>query len=392
MRKFRISAYILFIISLFIKYISSKYSYIVENYYSKNIDIYIVKFLSKLNSTFSFSYFEILIYIFVLSIIISIIYLISKGFKGKKAFFSSLKNIILNYIGVLCFIYFLFIILWGINYNRESLIESIKDEYKANITQNIRKKEDDVESKDYKQTYIKDIDNKEFEKVDLKNLYEYLIKECNKTKKEVNTSNSDMKNDIKSIKDMISKLENGYDNVELLNLNNLGNYSKAKIILNSKLLSYTNITGIYSPFTGEANINTNQPNTSIPFTILHEMAHQRGYANESEANFLAYLACINNKDIYVKYSGYFMALKYTASALSKVDYESFKELTEKIDDDVLKDLRDYSKFWEKYEGKTSQVSDNMNNVYLKSNKVKEGTKSYGKVVDLLLLYYYLYEK
>ena len=87
-----------------------------------------------------------------------------------------------------------------------------------------------------------------------------------------------------------------------------------------------------------------------------------------------------------------MALKYTASALSKVDYESFKELTEKIDDDVLKDLRDYSKFWEKYEGKTSQVSDNMNNVYLKSNKVKEGTRSYGKVVDLLLLYYYLYEK
>ena len=111
MRKFRISAYILFIISLFIKYISSKYSYIVENYYSKNIDIYIVKFLSKLNSTFSFSYFEILIYIFVLSIIISIIYLIRKGFKGKKAFFSSLKNIILKYIGVLCFIYFLFIIL-----------------------------------------------------------------------------------------------------------------------------------------------------------------------------------------------------------------------------------------------------------------------------------------
>ena len=87
-----------------------------------------------------------------------------------------------------------------------------------------------------------------------------------------------------------------------------------------------------------------------------------------------------------------MALKYTASALSKVDYESFKHLTENIDDDVLKDLRDYSKFWEKYEGKTSQVSDNMNNVYLKSNKVKEGTKSYGKVVDLLLLYYYLYEK
>ena len=55
MKKFRISAYILFIISLFIKYISSKYSYLVENYYSKKLDIYIVKFLSKINSTFDFS-------------------------------------------------------------------------------------------------------------------------------------------------------------------------------------------------------------------------------------------------------------------------------------------------------------------------------------------------
>ena len=30
--------------------------------------------------------------------------------------------------------------------------------------------------------------------------------------------------------------------------------------------------------------------------------------------------------------------------------------------------------------------------FQQSNKVKEGTRSYGKVVDLLLLYYYLYEK
>ncbi|MEG2195682.1 MAG: DUF3810 family protein [Terrisporobacter sp.] len=34
----------------------------------------------------------------------------------------------------------------------------------------------------------------------------------------------------------------------------------------------------------------------------------------------------------------------------------------------------------------------MNNTYLKSNGVKEGTQSYGKVVELLLTYYQLYEK
>lgn len=388
MKKFRIAAYILFSISLFIKYISSKYNYIVENYYSKKIDIYIVKFLSKLNSAFDFSYFEILIYIFVFSIVISILYLILRGFKGKVLFLKSLKNIVLNYIAIICFIYFLFIMLWGINYNRINLIESIKSEYKIKISQNINIKDNNEKNQDN----IKDLDNKEFETGDLANLYEYLIKQCNKTKKSVNTSNSEIKSDLENIKYMTAKLENAYNNVELLNLNKIGNYSKAKIILNSKLLSYTNITGIYSPFTGEANININQPMISIPFTILHEMAHQRGYANESDANFLAYIACINNEDIYVNYSGYFMAMKYTASALSKVDYKKFSLLTKNIDKDVLNDLQNYSKFWKKYEGKTSQVSDNMNNIYLKSNKVKEGTKSYGKVVDLLLLYYYLYEK
>lgn len=371
MKKFRISAYILFIISLFIKYISSKYSYLVENYYSKKLDIYIVKFLSKINSTFDFSYFEILIYIFVLSILISIIYLAVKLFKDKKSFFNSLKNIFLNYLAFICFMYFLFIVLWGINYNRVGLEESIKTEYKSSVNK-------------------KDISNIAFDKNDLEELYSYLIEKCNESKKIVNNSNNELNKDIKSIKNMISTLQSAYDNVELLNLNKQGNYSKAKIILNSNLLSYTSITGIYSPFTGEANININQPLTSMPFTILHEMAHQRGYANESEANFLAYIACINNEEPYVNYSGYFMALKYTASALSKVDYDKFKSMTEKIDKDVRYDLISYSSFWEKYEGKVNKVSENMNNVYLKSNRVKEGTQSYGKVVDLLLLYYYLY--
>lgn len=90
----------------------------------------------------------------------------------------------------------------------------------------------------------------------------------------MNNSNNELNKDIKSIKNMISTLQSAYDNVELLNLNKQGNYSKAKIILNSNLLSYTSITGIYSPFTGEANININQPLTSMPFTILHEMAHK----------------------------------------------------------------------------------------------------------------------
>ncbi|MGM9534091.1 MAG: DUF3810 domain-containing protein [Intestinibacter sp.] len=370
MKKFRKICYILFIISIFIKYISTKYSYFVENYYSRGIDVYIVKLLSKVSSIFDFSCFEIMIYLLSVSVVLSIMYLIYRAFKGRSVFFKSFKNILLNYLACACLIYSLFILLWGVNYNRVSLEDSIKEEYN--------------------ESNYRDISKLSFDQDDLANLYEILIQKCNESKQIVDSSNSELENNSSDIKNIISELEEGYDDVELLNLNELGGYSKAKIILSSKWFSYTNITGIYSPFTGEANINTNQPLISIPFTVLHEMAHQRGYGNESDANFLSYIACIENKNPYVNYSGYFMALRYTASALSKVDYNEFVSLTKNIDDEVLKDINDYSEFWEKYEGKINEVSDNVNNIYLKSNRIKEGTKSYGKVVDLLLLYYYLY--
>ena len=61
-------------------------------------------------------------------------------------------------------------------------------------------------------------------------------------------------------------------------------------------------------------------------------------------------------------------------------------------EDVKRDLRNSSSFWSKYEGKVNEVSENMNNTYLKVNGVKEGTISYSKVVNLLLTYYILYEK
>ena len=37
-----------------------------------------------------------------------------------------------------------------------------------------------------------------------------------------------------------------------------------------------------------------------------------------------------------------------------------------------------------------EISNNVNNAYLKANGVSEGVKSYGKMVDLLLTFYNLY--
>ncbi|MPN21984.1 hypothetical protein SDC9_169366 [bioreactor metagenome] len=120
------------------------------------------------------------------------------------------------------------------------------------------------------------------------------------------------------------------------------------------------------------------------------MAHQRGYASEDEANFLAYIACINNEDYDFQYSGYLLALKYTASALAKVDYNALVSANNDLSSSVINDLNHSSEFWKQFEGKVNEVSDDMNSNYLKANGVKEGTLSYGKVVNLLLTYYSLY--
>ena len=68
--------------------------------------------------------------------------------------------------------------------------------------------------------------------------------------------------------------------------------------------------GYLNPFTLEIQVNSLMPKTSLAITIPHEQAHQLGYAAENEANFIGFLACIYNKDLYYQYTGYSFALRY----------------------------------------------------------------------------------
>ncbi len=125
---------------------------------------------------------------------------------------------------------------------------------------------------------------------DLINLYKFLIERCNETREKVVEDENYVMKVNRDYNDILSRAKYAYEKVSILNLDKKGVYTTAKPILNSKLLCYTGITGIYSPFTGEPNVNVAVPDIYIPFTTLHEMAHQRGYGSEDEANFLAYIA------------------------------------------------------------------------------------------------------
>lgn len=165
--------------------------------------------------------------------------------------------------------------------------------------------------------------------------------------------------------------------------------SNPKLVSLSPLMTYTHISGVYSFFTGEANINFNYPDFVMPFTIAHEMSHQRGIAREDEANFVAFMVCLNSDDGYVRYSGLFNMLEYLLSALYKADKELYSELYKSaVTAEIRSELKAYSEFFEKYKkSAASQVAGTINNSYLTSQGQSAGSASYGLVVDLAVAYY-----
>ena len=162
--------------------------------------------------------------------------------------------------------------------------------------------------------------------------------------------------------------------------------SNMKPIILSEPMTYTHISGVYTYFTGEANLNTNFPDYSLPFTAAHEFSHQRGIAREDEANFMAFLVCAASDDPYIRYSGYLNMYEYVASAYYSADPDGYYELLGTMDARIRCELVSYSEFFDKYrDSVASEVSGAINDTYLKLQGT-EGTRSYGLVVDLAVAY------
>ncbi len=159
--------------------------------------------------------------------------------------------------------------------------------------------------------------------------------------------------------------------------------SRIKPIALSEPMTYTHISGMYTYYTGESNLNINFPDYNLPFTAAHELAHQRGIMRENEANFVAFLICTESDDPYVRYSGYISMYEYLSSALYNADYDIFADIYTSLDGRVIGEITAYNNFFEKYrKSVASEISGVMNNTYLKAQGVDSGEKSYGMVVDL----------
>lgn len=173
-----------------------------------------------------------------------------------------------------------------------------------------------------------------------------------------------------------------------------GKYPAPKHVFFSRIMSWTEITGVFTPWTMEANVNIDISPYSIGSTMCHELAHLRGFMREDEANYIAYRACMASDSPDMQYSGTMLALIHVGNAFYGQDAEKYFEVYRgHISPAVSCDLAANNEYWDQFEkpvvGDTTvgEIADKVNDAYLKANNQEDGVKSYGRVVDLLLAEY-----
>lgn len=160
-----------------------------------------------------------------------------------------------------------------------------------------------------------------------------------------------------------------------------------KRLLSGRLFSHMGLTGIFIAHTGEACVNPETDAASLPYTMCHELAHRLTVAGEDEANFCAFLACLENDDPAFQYSGWYSACLYTYNALHRVDVDAAAQVRNAMSPTLREDFRRANEHYSQFDGKVQEVVDKANDTYLKVFHEESGVQSYGEVADLLIAWY-----
>jgi len=327
---------------------------LVERYYSRQVFPPIVHVLSLINGVAGFSIGELMIYVLAAALVGALIYQVRQIYLRRRRIAALLRTDLIALIWISGSAMLLFLLIWGLNYQREPLAGKLgftgrnaSDEQLKAISENI----------------------------------------VNGVNSNYGASHpSDGVDGRPPGRDQIFELiESAYQHEPLL-VDAGSGYGPPKPIYFSGLLSRLGLSGFYMPFTGEPNFNHAQPDFDLPYVIAHEKAHQRGFAREDEANFIAFLVCVNSTHPYVRYSGYLNALK-VAGAFVGSDPAFYETLFERIGDGPRKDLRARAAFWARTEGPARAVANRVNNSYLKANRIGSGTRSYSEDIALIVGYY-----
>jgi hypothetical protein len=320
------------------------YSGIALKIYSLSIYPILAFVMGRITDIFIFSLTEILIILTIMVIMFRFIKGLYKIFSKKIKF----KNVFLNFIKqsfiVISIILLWFYFMWGFNYFRSSI--------------------------DLKMGASKKITDEYFEKA-----VDRIIEKSNALYT-VRPYSLQMLND-----------KINYDinfTIKKISKKDISPAKKAKYSI-LKILENTNTLGVISPFLLESHLSGELSDLELPSIMAHEKSHLFGYADETEANLLAFIACTNSSDSYIQYSGYCDVLPYFLKSYRiKNSREKYKIIFDKVRPEIKNDYMKINKRFERHDTKFNKLLMNIYDLYLKANNVKQGTKAYSLVVELIL--------
>ncbi len=335
------------ILSLLIRMLLNAFPAFTEKYYAEGFFKMIRWCFDLFLTRLPFSLF----YLFVPLCIIWVVYFFRKNKSPIKKWPFRILNFFINLICLTSLVLAAFLVFWGYNYCRIPFSEKIGLERKAFPLSHLKS---DLETRTLTliqlRQQFKDKENYTWKTSDLpKNLQDELSKH---------------------LRDVL--IEMGYSPN--------GNV-KAKILFPKGILLRNSVSGFYFPFTGEGHLDAGLHPAKVPFTTAHEMAHGYGFTDEGVCNFLGYLTCIRSDNPMIRYSGHITFWRQVAVSYKKYEREDYAAFRKNLPAEIIADLDDMNRNILAYPDFFPGVQNKTYEVFLKSQGVKEGTASYGKVVD-----------
>ena len=144
---------------------------------------------------------------------------------------------------------------------------------------------------------------------------------------------------------------------------------------------WTSVDGMVDPFALEVMANPDLLPYERTFVAAHEWAHLAGFADESEANFVAWLTCVR-ASVPAQYSAW-LSLYWQIGG--EVDRENRQRLWDAVAEGPRRDVQAISDRLQRGQLPfLRNASWRIYDRYLRANRVEEGIRSYGQVINLVL--------
>lgn len=149
------------------------------------------------------------------------------------------------------------------------------------------------------------------------------------------------------------------------------------------LLLRWGVSGIYNPFVAEGQYDGGLHPLVQPFTLAHEMSHAYGVAPESDCNFLAWVACSGSNQPYLQYAALLEEWAYLYAESRSLNRGRAKDIRSRLSRGVLADFKSINQAYGRYPEWFEGFGNVVNDAYLKTQGIKDGTHNYAYFVRLL---------